>query len=534
MVWPFFSVKSQPDSSTGLSRFHGGLKLPGNKQGLTSPIESINLPNQLILPLIDYQQRTLTPIVSVGQSVDCGETIAPGIVASSSGDVVAIEPRKLIHPSGDSHLCVVLAPDAVLASDNSAHPPAAAGGRPGNVSSLTPAVLQKMCISGLGGAGFPTAEKILSQQGARLNTLIINGAECEPNIACDEALILESAAEIIHGVKALADLTQCAECLIAIENTNQRAQQRLATALGNINDRRIRLVSIPSLYPTGAELPLIRILTDKTVPQGKRPADIGVLCINISTAFAAYQASIGIAMTSRVISITGSLATHPCHVRVPFGTPLLHVLIETGNLCNAENMRIRAGGPLSGFDIPGINTNRSAERKIDTTSAYPGKSIAQLLSLHGLPVTVHTNCISLESTNPANPILPCIRCGYCADVCPAELLPQQLYWYANNDDTVGTKKFNIGACIECGCCDLVCPSSIPLTQLFRHTKGVLKQQLRLQQESEKSSARYQQHESRIEQRLRVTSKTATSTDQGQQISDTLLRVRSRKKHKSRR
>ena len=331
-------------------------------------------------------------------------------------------------------------------------------------------LLANYALAGLGGAGFPTAEKLLATRYG-LKTLIINGAECEPEIACDELIMQSDAAGIAHGIDALVKVTQCTHCVLAIEDSKPDAIKSMRDALNAI-DSVVEVMVIPTRYPTGAESPLIQVVTGHSIPHNEKPTEYGVLCINVATAFAFWHALHNQPLDSRVVSLGGSAMPNPCNVRVRLGTPVSFVLANTDNLLDTDNIRYRAGGPLSGFDLTSLSA----------------------------PVSVRTNCILAEPQRQETPPQPCIRCGDCVDVCPSKLLPQQLHWYAMAEDLKKCAQLNLDACIECGCCDLVCPASIKLTETFRFAKSQQLFARQQQQKAEEAQHRHVERELRLEQR----------------------------------
>lgn len=480
----------------------GGLRLPRNKPGLPTAgrIRELALPTQLVLPLLDYRRHVLTPLVQAGQYVEAGQTLAPGVIATARGQVLAIEPRPVIHPSGRLAPCVILEPLAGVEHDNTSacHAP---------LSILTAERLDACGVHGLGGAAFATADKFTAarQDDGSVKILLINAVECEPQIACDEALLMCDAAAVIEAIDSLRQLTRCQRCVLAVENDKTVAIQALRHAL-QLNPVDLELVLLEPIYPAGAERSLIKRITGHSLASGERAADRAILSINVATALAAHRAQQGHPLLSRIVTVSGEGLPEPVNVRVRFGTPVEEVLRQCHYRGLPDDHRVRANGPLSGFDLSSLQA----------------------------PITASTNCLVIRRVDPAPPSLPCIRCGACEEVCPEQLLPQQLYWYAQADDIAGTQRFGLDSCITCGCCDLVCPSSIPLTQSFRHARDARREQLHQETMARLSQERYQRREQREadraaarEERRRL-AKAQLDTNRDP-IAEALARARQRRK-----
>jgi len=468
---PFAKNNTNPPFS-----FHGGLKLNTSKRALSqskqNTIIDLPAPKELIVPLVDYFKLEHEPCVSINQRVVRGQKLSPGIVAPADGVVVAIEPRQLIHPGDLSALCVVIACDEHC--NTNPQQQALHGDTQGAIAGFLEqpdTMLEQAALTGLGGAGFPTHQKLTSAANS-VRTLIVNGAECEPEIACDEILMQTEASSIALGIDALIQFTQCEHCMVAIEDSKPVAIEQLSAAIES-NQLNATVMVIPTRYPTGAESPLIEVLTGERIDHGTIPSELGILCVNVGTVYALWQAiQYGQALDSRVVSLGGASMRNPCNVRVRFGTPVSYILQQTDNYPINNNIRIRSGGPLSGFDLDSLE----------------------------VPVTVQTNCILAEPASVNVPASACIRCGQCADVCPSRLLPQQLHWYAQNDDHGKCAQLNINACIECGCCDLVCPSSIKLTETFRHAKSKARFLTLENEKAAQAEQRFKEREQRLQQR----------------------------------
>jgi electron transport complex protein RnfC len=260
---------------------------------------------------------------------------------------------------------------------------------------------------------------------------------------------------------------QAKECVIAVEDNKPEAYQALIKATQNEN---IDVALVPTLYPQGSEKQLIKVITDKECPSDGLPLQIGVVVHNVGTAAAVYRAiSLGEPLISRIVTITGDGVREPKNLEVLLGTPMQDILNQCGGLTNDID-RVIMGGPMMGFAMHNSQT----------------------------PIIKTTNCIlaaTHKNVAPPSPVMPCVRCGACANACPVNLLPQQLYWHARAKEFDKTNEYNLFDCIECGCCAHVCPSNIPLVHYYRYAKTEIWAQER---EKEKSDIARQRHEFRQE------------------------------------
>lgn len=461
--------------------FQGGIKLKAYKRGSTDqPVQQAVLPKFLILPLQQHIGEPARAVVAVGDKVFRGQLIAQAadkvsapVHASSSGRIVAIEPRPTPHPSGLPLPCIVIETDGLDQSRRREQ-------RFNDYRDLSPEQIRDCVhaagVVGLGGAGFPSFIK-LSAHGNPVKTLILNGAECEPYITCDDMLMREQAGPIVTGLLIMQRAVGAENCLIAIENNKPLAIERMRQAVLNSGRHDIEVVSIPTVYPAGSEKQLIQTLTGQEVPHRGIPLDIHLLCLNVGTAYAVNQAvQFSEPLISRYVTINGAVAKAR-NLEVRIGTPMHELIAQCGG--NPKTLsRLIMGGPMMGVAMHSIDT----------------------------PVIKTTNCILATSVIADVPIasrqtqaLPCIRCGDCVDVCPMGLLPQQLYWYAKAREFDRVQDYHLFDCIECGCCDYVCPSQIPLVQFYRFAKSSI-----WRQEREKKSADIarQRHEFRLERLAR--------------------------------
>jgi electron transport complex protein RnfC len=438
-----------------LWQFHGGVHLPDEKTlSNQRPLVNAPLPKELVLPLQQHIGAPARCCVAVGDKVLKGQLIAEPqgyisapVHASSSGTVVAIETRPIPHPSGLSAPCVVIETDG---EERWAELPAPMAASAAEIERCDPLALRERIrisgVVGMGGASFPTNVKLNPGKDQPIDTVIINAVECEPYITCDDLLMRERPADILEGVRVMLHLVQAKRALIGVEDNKPEAAAALRAAIerAGVGDR-IELVVIPTLYPSGGEKQLIRILTGKEVPSHGIPAQIGIVCQNVATAAAVADAVLrGQPLIERLVTVTGRGVAEPRNYRVPIGISAEELIAASGGYTGAL-AKLVAGGPMMGF-------------RLETDQ---------------VPITKATNCLLAltpdESPEPGAP-LPCIRCGRCAEACPANLLPQQLYWHARAKELDKVQDYNLFDCIECGCCAHVCPSHIPLVQYYRFAK----------------------------------------------------------------
>ena len=462
------------DGDPTLWRFHGGLKLSGHKSESTSlAVIEPPLPQRLILPLQQHIGRPAEPCVSIGTRVMKGQLLAAadGYVSASvhaptSGLVEAIESRPIPHPSGLTAPCIVLRSDG---EDQWIDDLPDQDSEPLDAIALRHRV-RAAGIVGLGGAAFPASVKLNPGPERKLDQLILNGAECEPYISCDDMLMRERAADILSGAGLLCRALGVARCLFGIEDNKPEALAALEAALAASPNPGVELRRVPTIYPTGGEKQLIRVLTGKEVPAHGIPAEIGMVCHNVGTALAVHEAVIlGRPLISRYITVTGQGVTTPRNLEVRFGTPVSELVEACGGYTERAD-RLIMGGPMMGF----------------------------ALATDEVPVVKGSNCILVASNQELSqpgPAMPCIRCGACTEVCPVGLLPQQLYWYARARDFDKVQDYSVFDCIECGCCVTVCPSRIPLVQYYRYAKTAIWAQER---EKEKADLARQRHQFRLE------------------------------------
>lgn len=475
-------LRKQPGYTRPIKSIVGGISPAPNKESpLAKPILRAPIPKLLVVPLEQYRGAIATPVVEQGDSVSKGQVIATNngmnIHAATSGIISAIELRPVTHASGLLGMCIIIDADG----KDTWHPSIGSSAL-SDYKTLTPdiliAAIRAAGIAGLGGAGFPTHKKLALQDRSGIETLIINAVECEPYIAADEALLIEHAEHVIKGIEVLQHILCPKQCLIAIEDSKPKAIESLIAALA---DTAIELVIIPARYPSGSEKQLIRILTGKELEQGQFPADIKIHCQNVGSSYAIYQAIVlGQPLVSRICTITGSATVRPQNIELALGTPIADALALCGTAALTEGDSLIIGGPLMGIEIHDART----------------------------PITKTTNCViaSKAETYPQSIEQDCIRCGFCAQACPAKLLPQQLLVASEQGLHDQAMTLGINDCIECGACSYVCPSKIPLVQYYRAEKAQLRENTEKQQRARYWQTRFDAHQ------IRVNTEKATALD----------------------
>jgi electron transport complex protein RnfC len=453
---------------------HGGIHPEENKhQSVQHGLETPPLPKRLILPLLQHIGARSEPLVAVGDAVLKGQMIAEAsgmmscpLHAPTSGTITAIGPAPFPHASGLEEWAITLESDG---QDEWTTLEPISDYRQLEATPLLE-IIRMAGISGLGGAGFPTAVKLKARPEQKIHTLIINGTECEPYITADDTAMRYRAPEVVAGIEILMHILKPDQVLIGIEDNKPEALEAMRNAAA---DKPMQVISFPTKYPSGGEKQLIQILTGKEVPSGGLPADIGMVCQNIGTMIAIHDAVIlGQPLISRVTTLTGAALTRPTNVMALIGTPIRDLLEFAG--VQPDNLyRLVMGGPMMGFTLQSLDA----------------------------PVIKTSNCL-LAGTNeelpPPPAAQPCIRCGLCSEVCPAVLLPQQLHWFAMGKDYDQLKRLNLFDCIECGACSYVCPSSIPLVQYYRASKAEIRALDLQQHKADHSKQRFEHRLQRLE------------------------------------
>lgn len=439
-----------------MKTFKGGFHVPDNK-ALTADmrIEQMPLVPDYYVSLSQHIGRPAEPVVNVGDEVVEGQLLAKAssfvsanIHSPICGEVVGIEKRK----NAQGALVDYLHIKSNGKQDSYTLPPL--------VNPTAEQIVQRVAdagIVGMGGAGFPTSVKL--QPKDPVDTLVINAAECEPYLNCDNRLMIERAEQFIQGVRLIAKAINVANIYVGIEANKMEAYQTLVALDGVIGDSKqeleqrkegdIVVVLLKKKYPQGAEKTLIKACVNREVPVGGLPSAVGCIVNNVGTAYAVYDAVVnGKTLYKRLMTVTGHGISTPKNIEVCVGTPL-NAIVEFCGGITEDTVKLVSGGPMMGFTL----TN------LDGTT---GKTDSGLLAL---------------TDKEASTVLPtpCINCGRCASVCPMKLMPMYIDFYTTVGDTENAVKYGAANCFECGTCAYVCPAKRPIVQSVRLTKMKMKE-----------------------------------------------------------
>ena len=427
-----------------LEGYYGGLHPSENKElSEQIPLTAFPPPHIVVIPLSQHAGAPATALVGAGDYVKVGQKIgeAGGFISSTihssvSGVVSVVDLRK--HPNtGLNVLSVVIESDGADELHESVQPCE-------DWEKLTTdeivALVREKGIVGMGGAGFPTSVKLKSPK--PIDTVILNGCECEPLLTADHHVMLNYADEIIFGLKVLLKTTGAAKGIIAIEDNKHDAIELFETKTSDIDN--IEVVVAKTKYPQGAEKMLIKRVLNRHVPSGALPLDVGVIVSNVSTVKAVSDAiTTGMPLIERVLTVTGKKIKNPGNFIVKVGTLVKDVVEYCGGFTD-NDLAVKLGGPMMGFEIGDLD----------------------------VPVIKGTNGIIAIEPDISEPS-ECIRCGRCYDVCPMELLPLYYPQYAGKGDWDGMNEKAVRDCIECGCCEFICSSKIPIRDSIKLGKKTL-------------------------------------------------------------
>ncbi|WP_111980210.1 electron transport complex subunit RsxC [Algibacillus agarilyticus] len=453
--------------------FPGGVHPPQRKKlSNQTEISLLPLAEHYWVPVKQHIGAVNHILVASGDKVKKGQALTAfndkmsvPVHAPTSGTIGKIEPHVSAHPSGIPALSIQIIADGL---DEWCEISPKIHFRTLPKSDVI-GFIQAAGVAGLGGAAFPTHVKQTPNQPCEI--LLINGVECEPYITSDDRVMREHADEVIHGIEVLAYILEPKLVVIAIEDNKPEAINAMEAACAGKANFVVRV--LPTKYPAGGEKQIIQVITNMEVPKGKISADIGVVSQNVGTVYAIYKAIyLGEPLIDRVVTVTGENIETAGNYRLPIGTPIAHVLNHVKH-DNQHNERVIMGGPMMGFTV--LNKQ--------------------------VPVTKITNCLLIPTQQElpdAPPEQACIRCGECADACPASLLPQQLYWHSKAKEHDKAQAYNLFDCIECGACAFVCPSDIPLVQYYRQTKAEIREANEEKIKAEKAKERFETRNARLE------------------------------------
>jgi electron transport complex protein RnfC len=434
-----------------MKTFRHGVHPPESKEETSGlPIRQFPFAPLLIIPLVQHMGAPSIPVVEEGQEVSRGQRIARpdgfmsvSMHASASGLV-----RKIaLAPSISGRMVPAVYLEPFPGSTQEVE-----DGTPCPLDTSTPdeiiAAIQDAGVVGLGGAAFPTHVKLKVPQDKTVDTLIINGVECEPFLTTDHRVMLEQSDDIFMGIRYLLKVSQAKRVLIAVEANKPDAADHLRKTFPSDLNGSVEVLRVK--YPQGAEKMLFAALLGREVPSGGLPLDIHALCCNVATtAEIGRLLPLGRGIQERVITVTGPAVKRKGNYRIPIGTPLRFLLEHVG--VQEDVNRVFLGGPMMGAAVPSL--------EISITKGTSG-------------VTAFTDS---EAERTHRPVYPCIRCGYCVDACPIFLDPSLLGRLAANEEfSVMAERHNLMDCFECGSCSFVCPSHIPLVQHFRAAKAAVR------------------------------------------------------------
>ncbi len=451
------------------------------------PIETLPVPDTLYIPISHWQQTTAELLVTTGSTLYKGQPLTRSynhnvIIthASSSGEVIDISDNRIaIKTDGRDEVS-----DELIKTTGSL-----------SRQEITD-IAHRNGLTGQGGAGFPLARKIASLP-QQPQLLLVNAAECDPDIHCDDALIQAYAPLVVESVLTIAEACEIDRVVIGIENDKTRSIEQLQQAMARqTNQQKIELVTIPSQYPSGAENILLQLCTSEQAGPHESLASAGILSMNIATCYAMGQAVFnGMPPISRITTVVTPDGRHR-NFKLLTGTPVNHIL----DYVNYER-------PIA-----------SIEQEVPLHVTQGGRMMSEALDTQAV-ITQQSNCITISNTKGVQSSVPCIRCGACSDICPVRLMPQHLHKAATHFDAVQLDNLNVDRCIECRCCDVVCPSAIPLTAQFIQAKEHKHRQNNEQIAADLAKQRYDKRQRRLQKeqsgkrRTRLKEKAAPATPQ---------------------
>lgn len=429
----------------GLATFKGGVHpYEGKELSENKPVQELEPKGLLVYPMSQHIGAPAKPLVSVGDRVLAGQKIGEAggfisahVIASVSGTVKAIEPRRTAN--GAMVLSVVVENDGTY--ETVAHV-----GEDRDPSLLSKeeirSIVKEAGIVGLGGAGFPTHVKLTPKDDSKIDYILVNGAECEPYLTSDYRMMLEEPEKIVGGLKVILQLFENAKGVIGIEDNKPEAIKKLTELVKD--EPRISVCPLKTKYPQGGERSLIYAVTGRKVNSSMLPADAGCIVDNVDTVISIYMAVCKqTPLMRKIITVTGDAVKEPRNFKVKLGTNYQELLEAAGGF-KSEPEKILSGGPMMGqalftLDIPVSKTSSAL------------------------------TCFTKDQVAQYEPT-PCIRCGRCVSVCPSNIIPVMMMQAALRNDCEAFEKLNGMECVECGSCTYICPARRPLTQAFKEMR----------------------------------------------------------------
>ncbi|MGE5028283.1 MAG: electron transport complex subunit RsxC [Betaproteobacteria bacterium] len=453
----------------------GGIH-PDYRKELSSEkaIVALPLPAALYIPLQQHIGAPAEVLVNEGDLVKKGQMIARigGAVSASqhaptSGRIQAITQIAAPHPSGLGQTTIVIEPDGK--DEWATLPEPIADPFAADMQTLNERVAQSGIV-GMGGAAFPSAIKLNLGTQKKLEILLLNGAECEPYLTCDDRVMREHADEIIDGARIMAHALGVPRVVIAIEDNKPQAIEAMTQAAKPFAE--IEVAGVPVQYPMGSERHLVQAITGRETPAKKLTADIGVVVHNVATARAVHHAvRHGRPLISRVVTVSGGAINEPNNIEAPIGARVADLVAFCCGF-GAEPARLVNGGPMLGQPLPGL--------------AVPAvKGMSGILALTAAEIN-------------QQPTSACIRCGNCVTICPCGLVPVEMAAFIRKDNFEAAARLGVMDCVSCGSCSWVCPSHIPLVQYFNYAKGMINAQAREQRKNEQTRILAEAHTLRVE------------------------------------
>jgi len=435
--------------------FPRGVHPPEHKElSKDAAVEVLPAPARVTLPLIQHLGAPAKLTVQPKQDVALGDVIAEagGFISAAVHATITgktAKPTKVTLPNGRHVPAVpIAAGDAEPLDGEALRADVFGGDWPTDPAAYEPKQIAEAVsnagIVGLGGAAFPTHVKLLQNDKKPIDTLLVNGCECEPYLTADYRLMVEHPEPIVTGALLAAHANGAERILVAIEDNKPEAIEAIRKAAGGTE---IEVAVVRTKYPQGGEKQAILAITGREVPTGGLPLDVGVVVVNVGTAAAIARAVVrGKPLTHRIVTVTGAGIARPKNLLVPIGVPYAELIEFCGGL-TADAVRVIAGGPMMGFAIGDLSA----------------------------PVTKGTSGVTVLTADDVRRAseTACVRCGRCVDVCPLNLVPTRIALAAKHQDWDLARKYHIQACMECGCCAYTCPASLPLVQLIRMGKAQL-------------------------------------------------------------